>query len=173
MPRVIVQRITTTWTKRSRGAAGREHRARLPVAYPLPDAALVSRSASMCQEIDRHEASVYREREAISFDAQPTAWSRRTLRSAVRLRLGGAGLEVAFNGTGVGAYDAGRPPRWPMPAKVLRSTQVATVRFNGRFVGYEEAWYEDKILHVAFDATPHRELFLSTSAAFVIDARVD
>jgi hypothetical protein len=57
--------------------------------------------------------------------------------------------------------------------EVLVRGQVATVRFNGRFVGHDEAWYEDKIVHVAFDVVPSRDLFLSPSVTFVVDARID
>jgi hypothetical protein len=60
-----------------------------------------------------------------------------------------------------------------MPAKLLRSRQVAAVRYNGRFVGHEDAWYEDKIVLIAFDPMASRDLFLSTSPAFVVNARVD
>src|SRR5262249_15874655 len=35
-PLVVVQRIETHWTRATRDAAGREVRARLPRAYPLP-----------------------------------------------------------------------------------------------------------------------------------------
>jgi hypothetical protein len=60
-----------------------------------------------------------------------------------------------------------------MPAKLLRRGQIATVRFNGRFAGHEDAWYEDKVVHIAFDVAPSRDLFLLTLPGFVLDARVD
>jgi hypothetical protein len=167
---LIVQRMTSTWTKRTRGAAGRERRAHLPAAYPLPDAVLVSRSASVCHDISGSEASAYRELFSVAFDAQPTARTGTAASSAVQLKSRDAGLEVAFTGC---VTDTGRPVRSPMLAKVLRSGQVATVRFNGRFVGHEQVWYEDKIVMIAFDIMPSRDLFLSASAVFVIDARVD
>jgi hypothetical protein len=37
----------------------------------------------------------------------------------------------------------------------------------------ELAMHSDKILPIAFDLKASRNLFLSTSAAFVLDARVD
>jgi hypothetical protein len=167
---VIVQRITTSWTKRTRGAEGRERRARLPVAYPLPDRVLVSRSASVCHSVVRGEASDYAERVALSFDAAPTARVGSGANSAVQLTHREANLEVAFMGA---ATDTGQPVRAQMPSRSLLSGQVATVRFNGRFVGWYDGWYEDKIVHIAYDVTPSRDLFLGAAPAFVIDARVD
>ncbi len=55
-----VQRITTIWTKRTRGAEGREARARLPDAYPLLDEALVARSPRVEHIIHRREVDYLR-----------------------------------------------------------------------------------------------------------------
>jgi hypothetical protein len=166
--RVIVQRITTAWTKRSRGAAGRELRARLPAAYPLPDGAIVSRSHCVLHEIARSEASAYGERFGVAFDEQPKSRIRGP--SAVQLTYKEAGLEIALQAAD---KDTGRPTRARMPPKLVRSGEFATVRFNGRFAGYDFNWYEDKIIHIAFEMTPCRGLFLEASAAFVMDARLD
>jgi hypothetical protein len=69
-PNVIVQRITTIWTKRTRGAPGREHRARLPVAYPLPESLLGSAPVCACHGVVRAEATGYGAR-SVAFDVTP------------------------------------------------------------------------------------------------------
>jgi hypothetical protein len=167
---VVVQRITTWWTKRTRGAAGRENRARLPVAYALPDSVLVSRAASACHSVERGESSGYlRERQTVSFDAQPTARLGGAT-GAVRLARRPDGLAVAFDGN---AFDTGRPSRAAVKPTLLLPGQVATIRFNGRFVGHEDPWYEDKLVHVAFGVALTRDLFVEARPAFVIDARAD
>jgi hypothetical protein len=167
--KVVVQRITTIWTKRTRGAAGREHRARLPQAYPLPDSVMVARLPCASHLVYRAEASAYREQSSVGFDSQPRA--RIGIGpSAVELAYRGDGLQLAFRGD---VADTGRPVRAPLPPRLLLRGDVASVRFNGRFTGHEDAWYEEKIVHIAFDVTPRRDLFLSASVAHVIDARVD
>ena len=124
----------------------------------------------MGHAVARSEDSAYAERFAEWFETQPAARDHGGAGSAVQLTYRNAGLDVAFNGA---LTDTGRPARSPMPVKTLRPGEVATVRFNGRFVGHEDPWYEDKIIHIAFDLAPRRDLFLAASTAFIIDARVD
>lgn len=162
---MIVQRIVTTWTKRTRGAEGREARARLPTAYPLPDALLVSKAPCLQHFVARGESDgwaleeKHRTREDVSASLGEE-------HGAVRLSLAAAGeMNIVF----VHADECGAPFRRKKQARLLAGSW-ARVRFNGRFVGYEEAWYEEKVVNIAFGTAATRDLFLATSPSVVLEA---
>jgi hypothetical protein len=162
-PEAIVQRIVTRWTKRTRGAEGREIRARLPMAYELPDTLLVATSPCLQHFIERGESSGYslredcRERDDLSVSVGASV-------SSVRLAPHGDELEVAFAHAG----DCGLPRRAPRSVRI-HAGSWARVRYNGRFVGYDDAWYEGKILNVAFRVAPARQMFSATHPSIVLE----
>lgn len=77
-------------------------------------------------------------------------------------------LVVTFHGD---SGACGRPRRRNATVS-LTSGQRLLVRFNGRHQAYDDPWYEDHIVHVAFDARPSTSLF-ATPPHVVLDRRVD
>jgi hypothetical protein len=152
---IVVQRIVTMWTKATR-STHRERRARLPTAYPLPDAVLVSRASCTVHQIDRGEQDEYQPRSSVVDHGRPTACIGSASACSVVLEERGDGLHVGFRWT---ASDCGQPHRHQAGPIVVPTGARAVVRFNGRFIGYEDPWYEDKIVHVAYGVLPQRELF--------------
>jgi hypothetical protein len=163
-PEAIVQRVVTRWTKKTRGAEGRETRARLPKAYELPDLLLVAGSPCLQHFVERSESSAYaptedwRERGDLSVSVGASV-------SSLRLLPHGDELEVAF----VHAGDCGLPRRAPRTVRIRAGTW-ARVRYNGRFVGFDDAWYEEKVLNVAFRVAAVRDMFLGTPPSVELEA---
>lgn len=54
----------------------------------------------------------------------------------------------------------------------LPSGQRLTVRFNGRHQSYDDPWYEDHIVHVAFDLHVSTGMF-GGPPDVLLDRRVD
>ncbi|MBK7398585.1 MAG: hypothetical protein IPJ34_20375 [Myxococcales bacterium] len=157
---VVLQHIVTVWTKRDRGAEGRERRARLPTSYPLPDALLASTRRSVLHTIHRTSAKAPTVREEEQ--------ERLRVSEALTLTESEGLLVVAFHGD---SGPCGRPRRRDARLS-LPSGQRLLVRFNGRYQAYDDPWYEDHIVHVAFDARPSTNLF-ATPPDVVLDRRVD
>lgn len=164
MPRVVIQHIITSWSKRTRGALGRERRARLPEAYPLPDSLVCATNKRVQHTIERGESYDYapRVREEISdvlrFDAAPE--------SVLTLIESGETLRVTFRGSACGA-----PPRKNAEALLARGSRLV-VRFNGRHQQFDDPWYEDHIVHIAFGMRVWTALFREPTEQ-LIDRRVD
>lgn len=68
--------------------------------------------------------------------------------------------------------ECGKPPRRSWTLGVAPGTWVR-IRYNGRFVSHENPWYEDKVLNIAFEMVPWREMFESATPAQVVDIRAD
>ncbi len=134
------------------------------MACELPDALLVASSPCLQHFVERGEASAYsptensRERDDLSVSVGASA-------SSVRLRRQGEELEVAF----VHAGDCGLPRRPPSTVRI-RAGVWARVRYNGRFVGFDDAWYEEKVLNVAFRVPAARDMFLGTLPSVELEA---
>jgi len=56
---------------------------------------------------------------------------------------------------------------------VLSPGSQALVRYNGRFVGYEDPWYEEKIVHVSYGVAPRRDLFEVAVSSQTLACMVD
>jgi hypothetical protein len=152
---VIVQRIVTRWNKATR-SSHREQRARLPRAYPLPDGVLVSRAPCAVHEIDRRDDDDREVHVRVAEHTRPTARCGSASGSSVVLEEQADGLHVSFRWIDT---DCGQPHRHSAGPVVLQPGDRALVRFNGRFVGHENPWYEDKIVHVSYGIAPRRDLF--------------
>ena len=159
----VMQQITTSWSKETRGVHGREVRARLPQWYPLPDAALVSR-ASRIEHLVRREEPDYAATEAVkAISADSTRPQHRSVEALVE----GDVLAVVFEWPG----DCGAPARHQRRIVAQRESWVR-VYYNGRFADHDRSWYEDKIVNVAFGILPVRDLFQGRPAA-ELECRVD
>lgn len=164
---VLVQRIITSWTKSTRGADGREARARLPQGYPLPDEVLVSRAPCTRHVVNRGEHGEYRPSATVQLDEVLRA-ALGIATTSIELREVDAVLRVSFRCEG----DTGAPRREPM-SMTLESGTWGRVHYNGRFTSHESSWYESKIVNVAYGIPPRRDLFEAGEPNATLDARVD
>ncbi len=156
---IVLQHILTRWTKRTRGAEGREQRARLPGWYPVPEGLLAAGRRCLRQQVRRDESHGW----------SPTALEEVSDRlrgtDAVELADTGDALEVTLRGGACGR------PRRDDAKVVVPAGRRLTVRFNGRMQSYDDPWYEDHIVHVAADARPSLRMFADED--LVLDRRVD
>lgn len=159
---IVMQQITTIWSKATRGAQGREVRARLPQWYPLPDAALISRAGRIEHLVRRGEPD-YVATEAVKSMSGGSRPQHRSVEAVVE----GDALAVVFEWPG----DCGAPARHQHRIVARRESWVR-VYYNGRFVDPDRSWYEDKIVNVAFGILPVRDLFKGRPAA-ELECRVD
>lgn len=163
---IVVQRIVTSWTKATRGAEGREARARLPKGYPLPEAVLRSNAACVRHQLSRGAHDNYRLTEVVEED------------SAVRVRKGSTPTAIAFTERDghmevsfVTGGDEGAPRRRAAPIVLAKGTW-GRARYNGRFSSFDEPWYEDKIVNIAYGVPAVAALFTGEPSV-VLEALVD
>jgi hypothetical protein len=164
---IVVQRIVTTWSKKTRGADGRETRARLPRVYPLPDAALVIRARCVQHVISRSAHDGYRVNEGVQEDTSLRTKPGISPTSIV-LREHDGMLDVLFVPEG----DAGIPRRAAAPIR-LTPGSWGCARYNGRFQAFDDPWYEEKIVNIAYEMPLARALFTSDGPTATLDAEVD
>lgn len=69
--------------------------------------------------------------------------------------------------------DEGAPRRAPPPKLRLSPGAWGRVRYNGRFVGFDEPWYEEKTVNLAYQLAPVRGLFTQSQPTARLDAQVD
>ena len=167
---LVVQRIVTEWSKRARDASGREVRARLPVAYPLPDALLVARAACLNHYVSRNESKRYDPKHASEVHDRPWV-SPSGFDGAVLLAHRDDHLTVRFCWS---LLACGAPTRFPQSAH-LQSGGVCRVSFIGRYTDFDTGshWYEDKIVNVAFGLPLSRDMFLTSPPSCTLEARAD
>jgi hypothetical protein len=160
---VLVQHIVLRWSRRQRGAVDRERRARLPRALPLPIGVL---ARALCV------------RHLVTCGRYPTKPDERVEADALLCVKRGAcsidlrevdGVLLVSFGTG----DEGAPQRLAPPPLALAQGTWGRARYNGRFVGFDEVWYEEKTINIAYDVPPARGLFTSTAPHALLDAQVD
>lgn len=162
---LVVQRIVIRWGRRRRGAADRELRARLPRALPLPPAALAANTGCI-RHFVTHARVGSKPTELVEADSLLCV--RRTGGCSIALREVDGLLEVSF-----GPGDEGTPRR-PAPPKLMLSPGTwGRVRYNGRFAGFDEPWYEEKTVNLAYQVAPTRKLFTHTQPTALLDAQVD
>jgi hypothetical protein len=166
---VVVQRIVTNWSKATR-SSHREQRARLPSAYPLPDHVLVSRARCAVHEVRRGDHDGYQERSSVAEHVRPTARCGSASACSVVLEEHADGLHVSFRWIDT---DCGRPDRYAAGPLVLPQGGRAVVKYNGRFVGYEDPWYEAKLVHVSYGVAPRRDLFEVAGPEQTLECMVD
>ncbi|HEX8500186.1 MAG TPA: hypothetical protein VF659_06295 [Pyrinomonadaceae bacterium] len=168
---ILVQHITSSWSKASRGGPSAARRNAVPEALPLPDAAVGKRGNAIL----RHSAS-YREDNDFSSPSHDSL----TAEGAGVIRVGcvsveplGGGARVAFD------YDlraAGMPPRGAHPrasAKAdfeLAAGEWGRVLYNGRFSSDEGGWwYQKTVVNVGCYDEVRAEAFVSARPLYTID----
>jgi hypothetical protein len=168
-PIIILQHITTSWTKATRGAEGREVRARLPRAYPLPSGIVLPPGSCLIHNVRRAERDLYVVSQEYRVTPELSPRMGAESERAVRLCEQDDVLTVSFACTS----ECGKPWRASPGAIELRRGDVGRVRFNGRFRSYEESWYEDKIVNVAYGCSYALGVFTESEPTATLDALVD
>jgi len=162
---IVVQRILIRWNRRQRDGADRERRARLPRAVPLPPAALDAR-ASCVRHFVTHERVGSKPVEQV--EADELLCVRRTGANSITLLERDGLLEVSFV-----LGDEGAPQRQAPPKLALAVGTWGRARYNGRILGFDNPWYEEKTINIAYQLPLTRGLFTKTEPAALLDAQVD
>jgi hypothetical protein len=167
---VIVQRLRTEWTKKSRGGNEAGVRNGVPESLPLP-------SFEPGAKIVVHEARFL---ESESFQCRDDVTEVQPGDAfelgAMRITLQQDGLAVTFAWSWT---QAGAPERWPKKAFTLVAGQWGRLQYNGRFgpstFDDDTWWYRKDVFNVALCESIDRNLFTRTdpdfSASFLAQLR--
>tara|TARA_R110002049_G_scaffold203619_1_gene374172 strand:+ start:1619 stop:2113 length:495 start_codon:yes stop_codon:yes gene_type:complete len=159
---IIIQHITTLWTKKSRGMPAAEkrnsvpHRLLLPVAsQPLPPVFVHQVFA---------EENDFQLKQTTQF---PTS---EELHWSFQFQQQGDQLKVAFtySRTEHGTPDRGSCTR---PLFSLKLNQTGTFSINGRFSSYQGPYYQSHTVNLGFVDRFHDNLFLTQPPDHSIDLR--
>jgi hypothetical protein len=143
-----IQRITTTWTKASRGAPKSAQRAAVPERFPIPPAVLPAKAKRIVVfqkvEASEHEDFIIRDHSEVmdlggrpDFSDEPAA-----------TRFEDGRLRVWYR---PGTWSVGAPDRRGINLNVfnLEPGQWGRLIFNGRF-GYGGGWaYHRQVFNIA------------------------
>lgn len=166
---VIIQRISTDWTKQSRGSPGAIKRNSTPQALTLPleelppgGCSFIEHSSSFSERRDFEDP-----RPSISFE---NFVLERPMRfGGVLVQRDAGRVRVSWNYT---SEDAGMPlrPQKKNDAFELALNQWGRVIYNGRFNGEGEIWwYQKSVLNVGLFARAAAAVFVETVPDVVID----
>lgn len=156
---VVVQRIVTSWTKRSRGGALAALRNRTPEALVLPKALVATSARCLHHDVWFEERDAFNERAETSAEGVVCAYSRRVSTAcSIQLNQEKDGLSVLFSPEG----DCGLPAR-TKEAFLLKMGDWGRVAFNGRFVDCDTGgwWYEKKIFNIGCFEAIAESVFLT------------
>lgn len=171
---ILVQHITSSWSKASRGGPPAARRNAVPEALPLPTEAAGKRGDTLIQ----HTVSYGEDNDFASpLHDSLTAGGAGVIRvGCVRVEPLAGAARVAFE------YDpraAGMPPRDTHPraaAKTgfeLGAGEWGRVLYNGRFSSDEGGWwYRKTVVNVACCDEVKAEVFVSTRPLYTIDRMV-
>jgi hypothetical protein len=148
---VVVQLVTVSWSKRSRGGEAARLRAALPEAYPIHRTLFGNRWG--LHQVAMYEPAGFQPRERTEVDD--------VVKNVVgvTLELQHDGLHVQF----VWTPDVGVPPRRPRSRPfVLRPGEWGRVVHNGRFVDFDTGgwYYRKQVVNVALLARFAPRIFL-------------
>lgn len=167
---IVVQRVVTEWSKRSRGGETARRRAGVPRAYPLPST--MPGPAVLVHQIMAREENDFAPQEAArTHDVLPPAdILHREHIGGVFLRPDGDRVVV------IGCPDPrGAPERFGHPRTLftLGRGEHSAWLVNFRFTDQTGAWYyQHWSVNVAHaDAPPAADLFLRATPARIVDER--
>lgn len=148
---IVIQRITTFWTKKSRGGKGAIARNAVPEALTLPSFA--ASAELVVHKVVFDESNAFRRKAEIQKLTMANDWEL----NPVRLRLLGDQIQVR-------CMFGGAPERWPRQAFVLSYGQWGRLAYNRRFAdSYDGSWrYEKEVFNVAFADQVRRRQFFDT-----------
>jgi hypothetical protein len=158
---LVIQRITTDWTKSSRGGTGAATRNAVPESLVLPP--FVGGANAIVHEATYLENDAFRCRDKF----QETEISQSWHLGAMMLYRHENYVSVKFSWQ----WDtAGAPERWPHEAFALRPGQWGQLRYNGRFGPTTSCgavwWYRKEVFNIAFVDPVNLNLFVATQPNF-------
>jgi hypothetical protein len=159
---LIVQRIQTEWTKKSRGGEPATFRNTVPEALPLPS--LVDEGADgIVHDVRHRECDDFRPQAAV----RPAGFDRTCQLGSLWLYRQVDRLAVRFVWSW---HETGAPERKSHDAFVLEPGQWGRLKCNGRFSDHDSGawWYRQDTFNVAWiqDFDPNR--FLNTMPDFEV-----
>ncbi|MCA9020586.1 MAG: hypothetical protein KDA74_10615 [Planctomycetaceae bacterium] len=160
---IIIQHITTLWTKKSRGMPDAEKRNAVPHRLLLP--VVPQQLPPVCvHQVSAQEVNDFQLKQTTQFPDQPEHyWS-------FQFQQQGDQLEVVFtySRTEHGTPDRGSCTR---PLFSLKLNQTGTFSINGRFSSYQGPYYQSHTVNLGFVDRFHDNLFLTQAPDHSIDLR--
>jgi hypothetical protein len=158
---VVIQRLMTDWTKRSRGGSEATARNAVPQALILP--AYVGKSEAVIHEARFLETDAFRCRDELTEIELNVSWQI----GAMTLCRQHDSIVVQF------AYrmdTAGAPERWSRNAFALRPGKWGRLLYNGRFSGRSEGewWYRQDVFNIACTDLMDRRVFIDTTPNYTV-----
>jgi hypothetical protein len=159
---IIIQHITTLWTKKSRGMPGAEKRNAVPHRLLLPAASQPLPPIFVHQV--RAEESDFQLKQTTQFPTSDEQyWSFQFQQQADQLEV-----LFTFSWTEHGAPDRGSYTR---PLFSLKQNQTGAFSINGRFSSYDDQYYASHTVNLGFVDRFHDNLFLTQAPDHSIDLR--
>lgn len=159
---IIIQHITTLWTKKSRGLPGAEKRNAVPHRLLLPAASQPLPPVFVHQV--RAEESDFQLKQTTQFPDQPEHyWSFQFQQQADQLEVW-----FTFSWTEHGAPDRGSCTR---PLFNLKQNQTGAFSINGRFSSDQGQHYALHSVNLGFVDRFHDNLFLTQAPDHSVDLR--
>jgi len=166
---VIIQRISTTWTKQSRGSPGAIKRNATPEALKLPLEELPREGCSFIEH-----GSSFHERSGFEDPRPSIVFENFSLERP--MRLGGVLLQREAGRVRVSwdydSADVGMPLRQQKKNDVfeLALNQWGRVTYNGRFNGEGEIWwYRKTVLNVGLFEKATASVFVGSVPDVIVD----
>ena len=161
---IIVQRIETTWTKRSRGMPGAKARNSVPKALKLP----ILNSAT--EGLFIHE--IYAD-ENHNFELHQH-WHETDLMKywSLDFREESSLLRILFT---YDYYQHGQPKRNAHRQPIIKLDREAFASFciNGRFTSYRGQFYRQHFVNLAYVESPTSNIFLSERKTMTVNKMAD
>ena len=162
---IIVQRIETTWTKRSRGMPGAKARNSVPKAFNIP----VFNSTT--EGLFIHEI---RADESHNFELHQQSWYETDLMKywSLHFREESSLLRVFFT---YDYYRHGQPKRNAHRQPIMKLDREAFACFciNGRFTSYSGQFYRQHFVNLAYVKSPTSNIFLSRRKTITVNKMAD
>ena len=162
---IIVQRIETTWTKRSRGMPEAKARNSVPKALNLP----VLNSATKGLFIHEIHAD-----ESRNFELHQQSWHETDLMKywSLNFREESSLLQVFFT---YDYHEHGQPKRNAHRQPIMKLDREAFACFyiNGRFAYYSGQFYRQHFVNLAYVKSQTSDIFLSGRETKTVNKMVD
>lgn len=169
-PIILIQRLVTIWTKKSRGAPGSIRRNAVPDAIVLPVNRFAGTRFTLLEhDVIFHERSEFENPQEKSSVFDSLGQQGRKKFGCVEVSKTDGGLQVSWS---YDSRDAGLPDRARTQAdSALGLNSWARVVFNGRYsMDWEGGWwYEKKVVNVGFFSTLSETVFKDSAPEITID----
>jgi len=169
-PRILIQRIMTVWTKKSRGAPGSVRRNAVPDAVILPLRRFPQNDFVLLEhQITFHENTGFENPSEAASVLQSLGEQNAKRYGCVNVHSTVDGLQISWN---YEPLDAGLPDRtranWTSSLSLNRWVRVT---YNGRYsLDWEGGWwYEKKVVNIGLFDNPTERVFLEANPIMILD----